>query len=189
MAARNLVYIDQNGLEQLQRAQAMIAKTANSKELTKRLNAKIRVAAKPIETDLKKAAQDIEFKSTARSGTSRSKRGSRQLKSGKVRQGRGLRAEMEFGIKTKVSKGASSAGARILEANPQTEVNRIARAINSKGQVRHPLFGNKNRWYMTKTTNGKGWFDNTGQKQMPNVRAAVNTVVRDFTNDLARKIK
>jgi hypothetical protein len=78
---------------------------------------------------------------------------------------------------------------RILEASPQTEVNRIARAINSKGQVRHPLFGNKNRWYMTKTTNGKGWFDNAGKKGMPSVRASVNTIVRDFTNDLARKIK
>ena len=189
MAAKNLVYVDEKGLRQLQRAQAMIAKTANSKELTKRLNAKIRVAAKPIETDLKNATQKIQFKSTARGGTSRSKRGSRTLKSGKVRQGRGLRAEMEFGIKTKVSKSASSAGVRILEASPQTEVNRIARAINSKGQVRHPLFGNKNRWYMTKTTNGKGWFDNAGKKGMPSVRATVNTIVRDFTNDLARKIK
>ena len=189
MAAKNLVYIDEAGLKALQRAQQMIAKTANSKELTKRLNAKIRVAAKPIETDLKKAAQEINFKSTSRSGTSRSKRGSKQRKSGKIVQGRSLRTEMAFGIKTKVSKSASSAGVRILEANPQTEVNRIARAINSKGQVRHPLFGNKNRWYMTKTDNGKGWFDNTGQKQIPHVRAYVNTIVRDFTEDLARKIK
>ena len=188
MAAKNLVYIDEKGLQQLQRAQAMIAKTANSKELTKRLNAKIRVVVKPIETDLKKAAQDINFTSTSRKGKSRADRGRKQLKT-KVRQGRGLRAEMEFGIKTKVSKSASSAGVRILEANPQTEVNRIARAINSKGQVRHPLFGNKSRYYMTKTTNGKGWFDKTGAKQLPHVRAFINTIVRDFSDDLARKIK
>ena len=189
MAAKNLVYIDEKGLQQLQRAQAMIAKTANSKELTKRLNAKIRVATKPIETDLKTAAEGLTFKSTSRSGTSRSKRGSKKLKSGKVRQGRSLRSEMAFGIKTKTSKSASSAGVRILEANPKTEVNRIARAINSKGQVRHPLFGNKSRYYMTKTENGKGWFDKTGEKQLPNVRASINTIVRDFTDDLARKIK
>lgn len=188
MAAKNLVYIDEKGLQQLQRAQKMIAKTANSKELTKRLNAKLRIAAKPIEVDLKKAAQDITFTSTSRKGKSRSERGAKQLKT-KVRQGRGLRAEMEFGIKTKVSKGASSAGVRILEANPQTEVNRIARAINSKGRVRHPLFGNKDRWYMTKTSNGKGWFDKTGQNRLPSVRAYVNTIVRDFSDDLARKIK
>jgi hypothetical protein len=189
MAAKNLVYVDEKGLQQLQRAQAMIAKTANSKELTKRLNAKIRVAAKPIETDLKKAARDIEFKSTARKGGSRANRGSRKLKSGKWKQARSLRAEMDFGIKTKVSKSASSAGVRILENNPKTEVNRIARAINSKGQVRHPLFGNKDYWYMTKTVNGKGWFDKTGQRHIPHVRAYVNTIVRDFTADLARKIK
>lgn len=189
MAAKNLVYVDQKGLEQLQRAQRMIANTANSKELTKRLNAKIRIAAKPIETDLKKAARDIEFTSTSRKGGSRANRGSRKLKSGKWKQARSLRAEMDFGIKTKVSKSASSAGVRILENNPKTEVNRIARAINSKGQVRHPLFGNKDYWYMTKTTNGKGWFDKTGVKHVPHVRAYVNTIVRDFTDDLARKIK
>jgi len=189
MAAKNLVYIDEKGLKQLQHAQQMIAKTANSKELTKRLNAKIRVAAKPIETDLKKAARDIEFKSTARKGGSRANRGSRKLKSGKWKQARSLRAEMDFGIKTKISKSASSAGVRILENNPKTEVNRIARAINSKGQVRHPLFGNKDYWYMTKTVNGKGWFDKTGQRHIPHVRAYVNTIVRDFSDDLARKIK
>jgi hypothetical protein len=189
MAAKNLVYIDEKGLQQLQRAQAMIAKTANSKELTKRLNAKIRVAAKPIETDLKKAAQDLNFTSTSRAGGSRANRNSRKLKSGKWKQGRGLREDMAFGIKTKVSKSASSAGVRILENHPQTAVNRIARAINSKGRVRHPLFGNKDYWYMTKTTNGKGWFDKTGVKHVPHVRAYVNTIVRDFTDDLARKIK
>jgi hypothetical protein len=42
---------------------------------------------------------------------------------------------------------------------------------------------------MTKTTNGQGWFDKTGQNKMPQVRASVNAVVVDFTNEIARKIK
>ena len=187
--AANLVYVDERGVRQLQNAAAKMKATGQSKELTKMLNKRIRVATKPIETDLKSAAKDLTFVSTSRKGGSRGNRSGRTLKSGKFKRGRGLREEMQFGIKTRVDKGVNSAGVRILEANPKTEVNRIARAINSKGQVRHPLFGNKNNWYMTKTENGKGWFDNTGEKQLPNVRASINTIVRDFTNEIARKIK
>jgi hypothetical protein len=189
MASKSPIYIDEKGLKQLQNAQRMIAQTASSKDLTKRLNAKIRVATKPIEVDLKKTALDLDFVRTSRAGGSRANRSGRSLKSGKWKQGRSLRQEMQFGIKTKVSKSANSAGVRITEENPKTEVNRIARAINSKGQVRHPLFGNKDYWYMTKTKNGKGWFDKTGERHVPHVRAYVNTIVRDFTEDLASKIK
>lgn len=187
--AANLVYVDERGVRQLQNAAAKMKASGQSKELTKMLNKRIRTATKPIETDLKNAAKNLTFVSTSRKGGSRANRNSRKLKSGKWKQGRGLREDMAFGIKTRVDKGTNSAGVRILEANPKTEVNRIARAINSKGQVRHPLFGNKNHWYMTKTSNGKGWFDNTGQRQMSHVRETVNAVVVDFTNEIARKIK
>jgi hypothetical protein len=189
MAAKNLVYVDERGVRQLQNAAAKMKASGQSKELTKMLNKRIRVATKPIETDLKNAAKDLTFVSTSRRGGSRGNRSGRTLKSGKFKRGRGLREEMQFGIKTRVDKGVNSAGVRILEAHPKTEVNRIARAINSKGQVRHPLFGNKDHWYMTKTTNGQGWFDKTGQNKMPQVRASVNAVVVDFTNEIARKIK
>jgi hypothetical protein len=189
MAAKNLVYVDERGVKQLQNAAAKMKASGQSKELTKMLNKRIRVATKPIETDLKAAANDLKFTSTSRKGGTRANRGSKKQKTGKWKQARSLREEMQFGIKTRVDKGVNSAGVRILEAHPKTEVNRIARAINSKGQVRHPLFGNKDHWYMTKTSNGKGWFDETGQNQMPKVRSAVNAVVVDFTNEIARKIK
>ena len=189
MAAKNLVYVEEDGLKALQRAQQQLQKSAQSKELTAMLNKRIRVATKPIETDIKNAAKDLTFVSTSRKGGTRANRGSKKQKTGKWKQARSLHEEMQFGIKTRVDKGVNSAGVRILEAHPKTEVNRLARAINSKGQVRHPLFGNKDHWYMTKTTNGQGWFDKTGQNKMPHVRAAVNAVVVDFTNEIARKIK
>jgi hypothetical protein len=188
MAAKSLIYVEESGLRHLQHAQNELKKSGHSKALTKKLNARIRVAARPIETDLKKSARELKFVSTSRQGGSRANRGSRKLKSGKWKQARSLRAEIDFGIKTKVSKGANTAGVRILENNPKTEVNRIARAINSKGQVRHPLFGNKNYWYMTKTSNGKGWFDKAGAVHMKSVTDDVRRVVRDFTDELTRKL-
>jgi hypothetical protein len=187
--SKSLVYVDERGLKSLQHAQDQIKKAANSKELTKKLNAKIRTSAQPIATDMKTAAKGLEFVSTSRKGGSRANRNARQLKTGKWKRGRSLREEMSFGIKVQVRKGASSAGVRIVENNPKTEVNRIARAFNSKGQVRHPLFGNKNHWYMTKTKNGKGWFDKAGAHQLPRVTEDVKRVVNSFTNDLARKVK
>jgi len=190
MAAKNLVYVEEAGLKALQHAQQELQKSAQSKELTKRLNAKIRVAAEPIKADMKNEAEHLTFTSTSRQGGSRANRYSKKSKkTGKWKQARGLRQEMSFGIKVRIDKGANSAGVRILEDNPKTEINRLARAINSKGRIRHPLFGNKDRWYMTKTTNGQGWFDKTGQSHLPKVTSDINAVVVDFTNDLARKIK
>ncbi len=190
MAPNNLVYVEEDGLKALQRAQNELQKSAQSKELTKRLNAKIRVAAEPIKTDMKNTAEKITFTSTSRAGATRSRRNRKKnKKSGKWKNAKGLRQEMSTGIKIRIDKGANSAGVRILEDNASTEVNRLARAINSKGRIRHPLFGNKDRWYMTKTTNGQGWFDKTGQSHLPKVTSDINAVVVDFTNDLARKIK
>ena len=58
--AANLVYVDERGVRQLQNAAAKMKATGQSKELTKMLNKRIRVATKPIETDLKNAAKDLE---------------------------------------------------------------------------------------------------------------------------------
>ena len=100
--AANLVYVDERGVRQLQNAAAKMKATGQSKELTKMLNKRIRVATKPIETDLKNAAKDLTFVSTSRKGGSRGNRSGRTLKSGKFKRGRGLREEMQFGIKTRV---------------------------------------------------------------------------------------
>ena len=190
MAAKDLMYVEEAGLKALQHAQNELKKSAESKQLTAMLNKRIRTAAEPIKTDIKNTAEKITFTSTSRAGATRSKRNrTKNKKSGKWKNAKGLRQEMSTGIKIRIDKGANSAGVRILEANASTEVNRLAQAINSKGRIRHPLFGNKDRWYMTKTTNGQGWFDKPGQSHLPRVTADINAVVVDFTNEIARKIK
>ena len=190
MAAIDLMYVEEAGLKALQHAQDELKKSAQSRQLTAMLNKRIRVAADPIKTDIKSSAKQLTFTSTSRQGGSRGNRNSKQSKkTGKWKKARGLREEMSFGIKIRIDKGANTAGVRILEDHPKTEINRLARAINSKGRIRHPLFGNKDRWYMTKTENGQGWFDKPGQSHLPRVTADINAVVVDFTNEIARKIK
>ena len=190
MSAKDLIYVEEAGLKALQHAQNELKKSAESRQLTTMLNKRIRVAADPIKTDLKNTAEKITFTSTSRAGASRSRRNRKQnKKSGKWKNAKGLRQEMSTGIKIRIDKGANTAGVRILEANASTEVNRLARAINSKGRIRHPLFGDKNHWYMTKTSNGLGWFDNAGRSHLPKVTADIKAVVVDFTNEIARKIK
>ena len=190
MSAKDLIYVEEAGLKALQHAQNELKKSAESRQLTTMLNKRIRVAADPIKTDLKNTAEKITFTSTSRAGASRSRRNRKQnKKSGKWKNAKGLRQEMSTGIKIRIDKGANTAGVRILEANASTEVNRLARAINSKGRIRHPLFGDKNHWYMTKTSHGLGWFDNAGRSHLPKVTADIKAVVVDFTNEIARKIK
>ena len=188
MAAKGngMVYVEAGSVHKLQAVQRAL-KDAD-KQLRKDLNAELRQAVRPLLEDLKHSAEGINFVSTAGKQPSRhARRNARTLKSGKVKLGRSLRKDMAFGLKTKISTG-TQAGIRIKMDSRTPDVNNIARKINATGGVRHPLFGNRNDWYETRTTNGKGWFTDTADRQLPLVRKRIEAILDHWIAKTAAKI-
>jgi len=185
-----LVYIEPASVRALQettRVLRSMADTKHSKSLLKEMNKEIREAVQPVVDDQAKAARGMNFQRTSKQGGSRAARTARTLKSGKVKRGRGLREEMARSIRIQISRGANSTGVRIRHASRDADVNVIARRLDSKGKVRHPLFGNKAHWYETQS-DGIGWFTATGERRLPWVRRNLSEVLDRWVRDLARGI-
>lgn len=59
-----------------------------------------------------------------------------------------------------------------------------ARATN-RGEIRHPVFGNRDRWVTQKVTGG--WFDKTIEAHVVEIRSAVQDAVQGLFDDIARE--
>jgi len=196
MAEEKFVEIDPKSIKALREVQAEIAKRADGKALTRKLNKKLSAAAKRIQAEQRRNAGDLDFESSSSgsSGTSRFNRTQRTAgvtAKGKKRQGRGLRAEIAATIRVKISKdnkGGSGSGVRIVQSSGDKDVNKIAKRLNRKGFVRHPLFGDKEHWYNTKAANGTDWFWQPFADQRDNVRREIGEALDEFARDLARDI-
>jgi hypothetical protein len=61
-----------------------------------------------------------------------------------------------------------------------------ARLANRTGEIRHPVFGNREVWRNTKTS-ARGWFDDTLRRHAPDVRPelerAMERVVQQIVNE------
>ena len=73
-------------------------------------------------------------------------------------------------------------------ASKLSDVNRLAKLVNNKGFIRHPLFGNKDRYYTTTTTNGRNWFYTAALPKLPAVRDAVAQTLDEYARKIADKI-
>jgi hypothetical protein len=180
-----LIYVEKESLLKLQKIQGELKKSKRGKELNKMLNKQLRVITKPIESDIRQAAKGLQFERTSKA-SSRANRGKYVTKGGKQKLGRGLREEIDKGVKTKIDKRPNSAGVRIAEESRLKEVNRIARSFNKRGAVSHPLFGNRNSWHLTKTSNGREWWDKAAAKELPGVRKKIEVVVDEWLRNIAR---
>jgi len=176
-----LVYIEEDSVKALQALGARLKERADGKYLTKQMNKDIRKAATPLLNDLKSAARELQFESsTAHTITSRSERKTKMTKKGKLKAGRGLRQEMAFGLRVQINKSKNSAGIRIRLASKDPDVNRLGSVLNRKGEIKHPLFGNKDFWYVTKSPGSQNWFYGTGQKHLPATRKAIERTLNDW---------
>jgi hypothetical protein len=56
-----------------------------------------------------------------------------------------------------------------------------ARLANTKGVIRHPLFGDRSRWYSTKVPGSLRWFDDYytehARDVLPGLEQAMQTVI------------
>jgi len=202
------VYVDEKSVKDLQAIGAhlkSVSDPSHRKALTKQLGQEIREAAEPMRRDIAQAARDLKFERTSRAGASRSRREGRVLKSGRFKAGRGLRDGIAQGIRTQINMGRTAAGVRIRLASKDPVINRLGKVVNSKGKIRHPLFGKKGPtgtrreirrerkakkqyWFDTKTTNGRGWFYNAAYPHRRATEVRVRRVLDKWVDDIARGI-
>lgn len=131
-------------------------KAAGDKELRKELNKSLREAAKPIIKATRAAALE-----------QLPKRG-------------GLAAQVaREPQRVQVRTGAKTAGVRIVVGR-----RRGGARMADQGLVRHPLFGDREHWYTTKVP--EGWFTDTGQEQLPQVRGELLKAVAAMADRIAR---
>lgn len=98
----------------------------------------------------------------------RKKRPSERVKQ-KAHQGSGLRATVARATNVKLSASARSASMRLRaqQAKMPADQRKLPTYLNV-GRWRHPLFGNKNRWYTQ--TAPPAWFDDAARAKGPQAR-------------------
>jgi hypothetical protein len=148
------------GAEQFLRLSKAL-KQAGEKELRKELNKNLKDATKPLIKETQAAFADA-VPSPLRSRASNTKQ------TVQVRTGR----DAGVGIAVKYGKAGRGMGAS------------NARLANQRGQIRHPVFGNRGVWANTPVPSAQGWFDNTLQRGAPTVRP----FIEDALDAVARKV-
>lgn len=140
-------------------------KQAGDKELRKALHKGMQQATKPLQT---KAAREL---SAALPGPLKA-RGAAVKQVAKVKTGRdpGVTVGVQYGRRGR-GLGASN-----------------ARMVNRTGQVRHPVFGNRERWANTRV-GGQGWFDRTYERGASEIRGELEQVMEDVAEQVVRRAK
>ena len=80
-------------------------------------------------------------------------------------------------VVVRTSTGAKTAGVRIVAL-------KIDRRVDELGMIRHPVFGNREKWVSQYVPAAKGYFTNLMREQVPAVRREVLGALRDFTATL-----
>lgn len=62
-----------------------------------------------------------------------------------------------------------------------------ARLANRTGEIRHPLFGNRDAWYSTPVPQARGWFDRTYSDAAPDIRRGIEAAMEDVAREVVRK--
>ncbi len=83
-------------------------------------------------------------------------------------------------MRVSVQTGATTAGVAIVVGRRRGG----ARSAN-QGRVRHPVFGNRDRW-VTQVVQ-PGWFDKSLRRKAPDVRRNLDSAVNDFVKRLERR--
>jgi hypothetical protein len=149
------------GAEQLE-ALAKRLKAAGAGDLRKELLRGIRETNKPTIEDIRKSALDtLPRRGGLADRIARSKISTRTRTAGR-----------QAGVEIK---GVGIAGA----SGKKHDIARL-----NKGLLRHPLFGNRDRWYGQGVR--AGWFNNPIEKRKPEIQRGLQRVMEDVARKVAR---
>lgn len=63
------------------------------------------------------------------------------------------------------------------------------RLANRAGVIRHPVFGNRERWVNTRVPGARGWFDETYKEAAPLIRPGIEQVMQDVAEKVVRGVR
>lgn len=182
-----LVYVEPSSVKALQRLAGEFKKASNGKALKKELTTEIKKATKPLEQDIKANARNMAFKGSGNGA--RARRTAGVTRTGRTRKGKGLRDSLVAGVKTEVSyRAGAGAGVRIRLKSSDAEINRLGRTLNTRGYIRHPLFGDEDHWYNTTSSNARDWFWKPVPKHRANVTRGVKRAIDRALDKIAKDI-
>lgn len=196
------------GAEQLGSLSKRLKEAGNGKDLRKQMLKAIRTGAKPALADTRQAVRKIPV-TGARGGGRRQREkqafgaafdpvhdrateeemasdefaGKEDRARSRARKGAGLRDSIARSLRLVVKTGSKTARVRI-EVNaaklPEDQRSLPRHLDNPKGW-RHPLFGNRERWF---TQKGQPWFRVTIERHLPKIRDDIQQALDDIANKI-----
>lgn len=141
-------------------------KAAGRGELRKELNRGIKTAAKPLGEKAQDALEAAVPASLAR-------------RAGKTKHTVAVKTGRDPGVTIGVPYGKRGTG--IGASNAQL--------LNRAGQIRHPLYGNRDAWFSTNVPEAQGWFDEAMRRNAPDVQAEVEKAMQAIIDKIVRDAK
>lgn len=161
------------------------------KKLAAKLRKSIRDAARPAVADAKSAVTSLPVTGSRGGGTKkradqhlqRAKDPASEKAQARARARAGLRRSIAAAIKTDIRDGGRKAGVRIVVDGSKLPADQrtLPRRMNTKKGWRHPLFGNRERWYGQK---GKPWFEPSIRRHVTRVRKTILAAMDEIAAEL-----
>lgn len=180
------------GAEQMRKLAADLKKV--DKKLATKLRKSIRTAARPAAADAKTAVKSLKVTGSRGGGTKqradhhleRVKDPTSERAIARARARAGLRRTIAAAIKTDIRDGGRKAGVRIIVDGSKLPQNQrtLPRRMNVKKGWRHPLFGNRERWY---TQRGKPWFEPSIKRHVKKIRSTILAAMEEIAAELDKK--
>lgn len=155
-------------------------------QIKKRLSAEVKSATAPIEKQMKQNILSVQSK--GRRGGGGSNRGAYNASQSKRgNQGKtGLRQAIAKGVTRKITYSGYRTGVRIrVDGKYLPEGDRSLIKATNKGQVRHPVFGNRTNW-TSQTFTPSGWFDRPAQEMGEEAIRKIEHAARNALRDLEK---
>ncbi|MEV4159009.1 hypothetical protein [Nonomuraea dietziae] len=180
------------GADQFARLARELKKT--DKKLAAELRKTIRAATRPAVTSAKAAITALPVKGSRGGGSkaraeqhlSRVKDPANEKAITRAQARAGLRKTIAASIKADIRDGGRRAGVRIIvDANKlPPDQRKLPRYLNTKTGWRHPLFGNRERWYGQR---GMPWFEPSIKPHARRIRKSILATMKKMAADLERK--
>lgn len=134
--------------------------------LRNELNAGIRKAVKPAQ---KRAADEL----------TEAMPGPLRARAGKVKQVTRIKTGADAGVTSGIAYGKRGAG---LGASN-------ARLASTRGLIRHPLYGNRERWFNTSVPGAKDWHRRSFVQQAPQIRRGIEQAMENVAAEVVRRAR
>lgn len=168
---------------------------AADKKLATRMRKSIRDGVRPAVTDVKKTVTALPV-TGARGGGSKARMEQHLSRvkdptSDKARlraeRRSGLRKTIAASVKTDIRDGGKRAGVRIIvdASKLPADQRTLPKHLNSKRGWRHPLFGNRKRWYAQR---GAPWFEPPIRRHVRKIRRTLLVAMEEMAKEIERKV-